>query len=69
MLSPNARNRVAISVGGRVTETVKPQDALRLCASLAVHVTPVIPRENVDPLPGVHVEVTGAAPPVTVGAG
>jgi hypothetical protein len=69
MLSPNAMNLVAVSSGWRVTLTAKLQAAVRWSASRAVQVTVVDPTANDDPLAGEHEEVTGAVPPVTVGAG
>ncbi|HEV3063369.1 MAG TPA: hypothetical protein VGY48_34310 [Vicinamibacterales bacterium] len=42
------------------------QLAVRRTASVAVHVTGVEPRTNVDPLTGVHETDTGVVPPVTV---
>jgi hypothetical protein len=67
MLSPNARILVTPRRGaGKTTLAVNEQLAARPTASVAVHVTTVEPRLNVDPLGGVHVTDTGAVPPVTV---
>ena len=51
------------------TVTVKLHRSVRCCASVATHSDVVLPSGNVDPDAGVHVTVTGATPPVTVGAG
>ena len=69
MLSPNAMNRVAVMRGGAVTTTANEQFALRLMASVARHMTLVMPIGNIDGLGGAHVIETGEAPPVTVAAG
>jgi len=69
MLSPKARKFVAVSCGGRVTLTLKLQDAVRWSASRETQVTFVDPSAKLEPLGGVHVVVTGAVPPMTVGAG
>jgi hypothetical protein len=67
MLSPNERNFVKRSSGGLVTVTAKLHELFCVRASLAVHVTVVEPTANAEPLDGVHVVVTGAVPPLTVG--
>jgi hypothetical protein len=69
MLSPNARNFVALNCGGRVTVTGKAHDEVRWSASRAVQLTLVDPTGKLDPLGGVHDVVTGVVPPVTVGCG
>src|SRR5436190_19109532 len=69
MLSPNATNFVALILGGPATATPKLHDAACCRASRAAQVTVVVPTLNGVPLAGVHVAVTGAAPPDTVGAG
>jgi len=69
MLSPNATNRVALIRGGAVTITANEQASLRLSASTALQVTLVDPIGNVDGLVGLQVIATGAAPPITAGAG
>ncbi len=56
------------STGGGCTTTGNVQLAVRACASLVVHVTVVVPTVNADPLVGRHVVLSGAWPPVTVGA-
>jgi hypothetical protein len=63
MLSPNARKRVHVSVGVRVTTTGKLQVAVWDAASVAVQETAVSPMGNVLPDPGVHWTVAGARPP------
>jgi hypothetical protein len=69
MLSPNATYLVAVMCGADITITVieKVQEAVRVCASVAVHDTGVDPAGRLDPLVGEHVVVTGVAPPMTVG--
>jgi len=62
MLSPNPMNFVTVSRGGAVTVTCRVQDAVRLWASVAVHVTVVVPTGNVDPLAGTQRVVSGASP-------
>ena len=47
--------------------TEKPHEDDRPAASVAVHVTAVVPVENSVPLPGVHVTETGAVPPNAAG--
>jgi hypothetical protein len=69
MLSPNATNRVALIRGGAVTITANEQASLRLSASTALQVTLVDPIGNVEGLAGLQVIATGAAPPITAGAG
>src|SRR5579862_8571122 len=68
MLSPNARKEVVVSLGGGSTTTGKVQDAARAFASLVEQVTVVVPTGNVAPLTGVQLVLSGAWPPVTVGA-
>jgi hypothetical protein len=48
---------------------VKEHWAGRDIASTALHATGVVPAVKGEPDPGVHVTFTGAAPPVTTGAG
>jgi hypothetical protein len=67
MLSPNAMNLVPISRGGSRTKTDVVQLAETLRASVAVHVTRVVPPANRLPDTGVQASVTGAVPPVVVG--
>ena len=70
MLSPNAMNLVAV-------ERRRPHDVGRKRAGRTsaaarrgrVQVTLFVPTGRLVPLAGVHDVVTGAAPPVTVGAG
>jgi len=50
-----------------LTVTLKVQDCVLLNASVAVHVTAVVPTENTEPEGGVHEVVTQL--PVVVGAG
>jgi hypothetical protein len=69
MLSPKATIFVAFSWGVLVTLTLKVQEAVRRSASRAVHMTLVEPTAKDDPLRGVHVVVTGAVPPLTIGDG
>jgi hypothetical protein len=70
MLSPNATKCVTVNRGpaGGVTVTLKPQEATCWAASVAVQVTAVVPTGNVDPLGGTQTVVTGASPPLAVGA-
>src|SRR3972149_5037969 len=69
-LSPYARYFVTPSTGtGGVSVTLNEQVACRAAASVAMQVTGVVPRPNVEPEPGVHDTAIGAAPPVDVGAG
>jgi hypothetical protein len=58
---------VAARRGGSATVTVNVQEAVRAAASSALHVTVEVPRENVDPLCGEHVVVTGGWPPTIRG--
>ncbi|MDP2053166.1 MAG: hypothetical protein Q8L75_05995 [Acidobacteriota bacterium] len=67
MLSPKARNFVAVSCGMRLTVTGKLHVAVRLRESLAVHETEVVPSANVVPDAGVHDTVTGDCPPLADG--
>ena len=69
MLSPNAMNFVAVSVGARTTAAANEHKDVRCCASRAVHVTGWFPTGKLAPLAGVQDVVTGVAPPTTVGAG
>ncbi len=57
------------SLGGGCTTTGNVQLAVRARASAVVHVTVVVPITKLDPLTGVQLVVSGACPPVTVGAG
>jgi hypothetical protein len=68
MLSPNATKRVAARRGTLVTDTEKLHAAVCCFASRAVHVTGVVPTEKFEPVPGAQLTVTGASPPVTLGA-
>jgi hypothetical protein len=68
MLSPKASNDVTASFGGGCTTTGNVQDALRARASLVVQVTVFVPTGNDDPLIGRQLVLSGAWPPVTVGA-
>ena len=69
MLSPNATKRVALIRGGGCTVTVNVQASVRLCASVAVHVTTVDPIGKLSALAGAHCVETGAAPPTTAASG
>jgi hypothetical protein len=60
--------REASSAGGLATATLKLHDAVRCRASVAVHDTVVVPTGKVLPLGSEQVVLTGAAPPLTVGA-
>ena len=51
------------------TVTVNEQRSVRCCASVATHDEVELPSGNDEPDGGVQVTLTGAAPPVTVGAG
>jgi hypothetical protein len=70
MLSPNAVNLVALSVGACVGVTVTPKEHAAVCcrASRAEQVTTVGPTGKSDPLDGVQLIATFPSPPVTVGA-
>ena len=70
MLSPKARNRVALMRGTWVTATCTLHVAVcaGVAASRAVQVLVVVPTGNAVPDPGAHVVVTGAVPPLAVGA-
>jgi hypothetical protein len=59
---------VTLSKSG-VSVTEKEHCAWRAIASTALHATAVEPTVKGAPEPGVHVTFTGAAPPVTTGAG
>jgi hypothetical protein len=52
------------TMGGPVTETVKPQLALVPQVSLAVQITGVVPMGNLLPLGGLQVTDGGLHPPV-----
>jgi hypothetical protein len=67
MLSPNARNLVALKRPGRVTVTEKVQDADCCWASMAVQLTVLAPTGKEAPLAGVQVDVSGCTPPFTRG--
>src|SRR5580692_8697033 len=69
MLSPNARNLVAVSIGGASTVTVNTQASARCSASVAVHDTAVVPTLNAVPDWMVQLVVTGGLPLVNVGLG
>ena len=68
-LSPKVMKRVRESRGTALTVTAKPHVADRPPPSTAVQVTGDEPDGNNVPADGVHVIVTGAAPPVAVGIG
>lgn len=68
MLSPKARKLVTARRGTRATVTVKPHDAACCRLSRAVQATAVVPRGKALSDAGVQVVVTGAVPPVVVGA-
>jgi len=67
MLSPNATNRVTVSVGGATTVIANEHGSVRCSASVAVQLTVVCPMANADPESGVQETVTGALPLTTVG--
>jgi len=68
MLSPNARNRVRLSLGGGSTVTMNVQASVRAWASITVQLTVVEPTLNAVPAPGVQVgPVKGVTPPATIG--
>jgi hypothetical protein len=52
MLSPNAMNVVALSLGGAITVTVNGQLTATFFKSVAVHVTSVVPILNTESLAG-----------------
>ena len=60
---------VVITGGVSLTVTVKLHEAVVFCASVAVAVTVVGPTANNDPRAGLETTVTGATPPLDVGAG
>ncbi len=66
-LSPNATNFVTDSAGATVTDTVKPQVAVRASASVAVQVTVLAPSGNAAPEAGEQETFTGAWPFCAVG--
>ena len=68
-LSPNDRNRVAVSLGGPATTIEKAHDADAPRASVAMQATCVDPTGNDNPDGGAHVTATGAEPPMATGAG
>ena len=65
MLSPNARNLVAVNCGALLTVTVNEHELERFRASVAVQFTVVAPSGNIDPDEGVHATVTGSLPALT----
>src|SRR5688572_16967281 len=67
MLSPKARMRLRRSRGAAATVTANEHDAVRDCVSVAVHSTVVLPIGNSALDCGVHLTVTGCAPPSTEG--
>jgi hypothetical protein len=69
MLSPNAMKFVRVSSGGGETVSGNAQLAEAAAASVAVHVTGVVPTGKTCPEPGVHVVVTWGCPPVTAASG
>jgi len=71
MLSPKQTKTVALSRGGGgggTTVTEKLHESSRCCASVAWQLTEVVPIGKLDAAAGLHFAVTGAVPPVTVGA-
>src|SRR5438105_15437701 len=64
MLSPNARNLSRAIFGGAFSVTVNVHELVMLFASVATHVTVVVPLLNIESLAGVHVSWIGGAPPV-----
>ena len=68
MLSPKARNDIAVSFGGAVTVTRKLHVSDLSSVSVAVHVTVVFPTSNSDPEDGVHIVVRGGEPLLAVAA-
>jgi hypothetical protein len=68
-LSPNARNLVRVSVAMRLTTTGNVHAAAVFRASTAWQATVVMPTWNTEPENGEQVTVTGAWPPLVVGAG
>src|SRR5437762_2774743 len=71
MLSPNASMLLTDNFGTLLTVMLTLQVAVCgvLAASFAVQLLVDAPTEKVEPDAGVQVVVTGALPPVTVGAG
>lgn len=70
MLSPNAKNDVAASVGGGTSDStvIRNEQASVLCsASVATHDTLVFPMPNEDPDAGAQAVVTGSFPLIVVG--
>src|SRR5688500_11906022 len=67
MLSPNATNFVRVSVCVTRTDTVKPQAACILSASVAVHAAAVSPNGTAVPCAGVHSTAYGLRPPIGCG--
>jgi hypothetical protein len=65
-LSPKARYLVTLRVDA-LSVTENPHWARRERASVALHVTGVVPTVNDVPDAGAHATVTGAAPPTAVG--
>ena len=68
MLSPKAMNFVTESCGAAAIVTEKLHDAVCAAVSDARHVTLVVPTGKPLPDSGVQVVVTGAWPPLVVGA-
>jgi len=64
MLSPNARNLSSAIFGGAFSITVNVHELVMLFASVATHVTVVVPMLNIESLAGVHVSWIGGVPPV-----
>jgi hypothetical protein len=62
MLSPNARNDVAVSLGGSSTVTTNEQLSVRWRASVTWQLTVFCPTVKGDPVEGVQVVTTGAWP-------
>ena len=67
MLSPNARNEVAVNLGGARTVTTNEQVSVRWRPSVAWQLTVFCPIVNGDPGKGVQFETTGAWPFAIVG--
>src|SRR5579864_878469 len=66
MLSPKATIVIAAMVCA-FTTTLAWQTAVRAMASVAWHVTGVVPKGKMEPEAGRHETVTGGVPPVRVG--
>jgi hypothetical protein len=73
MLSPKHTNFVelmrGIGGGGGTTVTAKVHESARCWASVAMHLTEVEPIAKLDVVGGLHLKLTGDAPPTIVGAG